>query len=500
MSSIYLKIAMVLQKSSFIELNNSSKMPPPGPPALPFVSMLPFFSKYLHIELHKLGKKYGSIFQLRVGGKKLVVLNNIETVKEALLKQQDSFNARADFDVFQQPPQRHFLELKSGENWKKHHSIVGKAMHTFVVSKSDTLESWALEQAENLANTLLKFGSQPIDPDLYVPLATSNFMQRLIFDKRGGIEDAKKDTAFTEYAYNLRYIPCVIEGVKLEFFPGLWQLIFKLSRWKIVPKFLKALAALEHYVSQNVEQHRESFHPENLRDVTDGLLQASSELTESDRNELGLGDNDIVNGSLMQFAGAGGGLPSFILRWGLLYMITHPDIQTQIQKELDEVVGREQQPRLEHRGKLPLMEACINEILRHSSLTTMPPINYATTADTTLEGYFIPKNTPLVINYYALTRDERYWEEPEKFNPYRFLDENGQLRKNLLDKFYPFGMGARRCIGEYLGRLMVFLFFTNLMHKCNFEKVHGKQLSFESLLGGVFSTPQDFKVLVKPRF
>ncbi len=68
----------------------------------------------------------------------------------------------------------------------------------------------------------------------------------------------------------------------------------------------------------------------------------------------------------------------------------------------------------------------------------------------------------------------------------------------MTDKFYPFGMGSRRCIGEYLGRLIVFLFFSNLMHQCKFEKVPGEKLSFDSPLGGVFSTPQDFKVVVKP--
>lgn len=481
--------------SESIQLNNN----PPEPPALPFVNMLPFLGKHLHLELHQLGKKYGNIFQLRVGSKTLVVLNGLEVVKEALVKQQDTFNARADFDVFQQPPQRYFLELKSGESWKKHHSILGKAMHTFVVSKSDALESWVLEQAEDLANTFLKFGSQPFDPDLYLPIATLNFNQRLIFGKRDTIEDSKNNIEFVTTAYNFRHIPGVLEGIKLEFIPGIWQPIFKLSRWKIIKNFLKALTALENYVSKNVEQHQESFDPENLRDITDGLLKASSELTDSDRNELGLSKNDIVNGSLMQFAGAGGAITSFILRWGLLYMITHPDIQTQIQKELDEIVGREQEIRLEHRGKLPFMEACINEILRHSSLTTMAPINYATSADTTLGGYFIAKNTPLVINYYALTRDERYWQEPEKFNPYRFLDENGKLRTSLVDKFYPFGVGVRRCIGEYLGRIQIFLFFANLMHKCQFEKVPGEKLSFEPQPGAIV-IPQDFKVVVKPRF
>lgn len=490
---------MVLQQVSSSASTYEKKIAPPGPPPLPFVGMRPFLGKHLHLELDQLAKKYGDIFQLRVGARTVVVLNRLEAIKEALVKQQDIFNARADFDVFKQPPQSQFLELKSGETWKKHHSIVGKVVHNFAVCKADTLESWALEAADDLANTFLKFDSQPFDPDLYLPLATLNFMQRLIFDKRGTIESLEEDTAFIATARNLKHIPQVLDAIKLEFLPRAWQPMFQLCRIKILRNFINAVTMLERYVSENIEQHRKSFVPDNPRDVTDGLLQASSELTDADRNNLGLSENDIVNGSLMQFAGAGGGLPSFILRWALLYMITHPNVQFDLHKELDEVVGRGHSVRLEHRGKLPFAEAFINEVLRHSSLTTMPPITYATNADTTLEGYFIPKNTPLLINYYSLTRDRLYWEEPEKFNPYRFLDKNGKLKNNLVDKFYPFGVGSRRCIGEYLGRLSTFLFLTNLLHRCRFEKVSGEQLSLEPQTG-VFVIPEDYKVLVKPRF
>ena len=138
---------MVLQKEAFIQLNKSNKISPPGPPALPLVGMLPFFRKHLHVELHKLAKKYGNIFQLRVGGRKLVVLNGLETIREALVNQQDNFNAKADF--FQNPmlPTYLFLESKSGELWKKHHDIVIKVMHKFLAGKSDTFETWLLEEA-----------------------------------------------------------------------------------------------------------------------------------------------------------------------------------------------------------------------------------------------------------------------------------------------------------------------------------------------------------------
>lgn len=145
------------------------------------------------------------------------------------------------------------------------------------------------------------------------------------------------------------------------------------------------------------------------------------------------------------------------------------------------------------------MTAFINEVFRNTSATTLPAFLYATTTDTFLENYFIPKNTPLLINYYALTRDERYWEDPEKFNPYRFLDENGRLKNDLTDKFYLFGIGSRRCMGEYLGRLLIFLYFSNLIHKCKFEKVPGEKSSLEPQ-PTLLLAPQDYKLIAKFRF
>ena len=487
---------MISQQSASIRLNKTTQISPPGPPALPFVGMLPFLGKNLHVALNQLAKKYGNIFQLHVGGRTLVALNGYEAIKEALVKQQDSFSARADFDVFQQSPQREFLELKSGEPWKRHRDIIVQVMHTFLVGKADMHESWILEEADALAESFLNSDGQPVDPSFYMPLATLSFMQRLMFGERGSVED----TDFVTTAQTLDRIPHgLLNTVKLEIIPEFWQPIFRFWHQKVLQNFPKGMGTLRSYVLSKLEQHQEGFDPENLRHIADGFLQASRELTESDRNSLRLSEDDILVGSLIQFAGAGGELPSLMLRWALLYMVAYPEIQAEIQKELDAVVGREQRPSFKDRSKLPFTEACINEIFRHSSATVMPPIAYATGNNAILKGYFIPQNTPLLVNYYSLTRDEYYWEEPEKFNPYRFLDEDGKLRNDLLDKFYPFGIGPRRCVGEYLGRLQVFVFFTSLIHQCKFEQVSGEELSFDST-PAAFLSPEDYRVVVKPRF
>lgn len=56
-----------------------------------------------------------------------------------------------------------------------------------------------------------------------------------------------------------------------------------------------------------------------------------------------------------------------------------------------------------------------------------------------LQGYTIPKGSVIVPNLWAVHRDPNIWENPDDFQPTRFLDENGQLIKK--EAFIPFGMG-----------------------------------------------------------
>ncbi len=488
---------MVLQQP--VASTELKKIAPPGPPALPLVGSLPFLPKYSHFEFHKLAKKYGNICQLHVGDRNVIVLSDLDILKEALVKQQDVFKDRADFDIFKEPPQSSFMEFKSGEFWKKHRDVVSQVMHNYFAGKSDTIEDWAIEEAEDLANLCLGLGGQPFKPRSYLPLALLSFMQRIMFGQKGSLKDSEENTDFVEAAHSVMVLSKAgMPSTKLSLVPTILHPFILVPNLKQLLKVAKASGAIVNYVAKNVEQHKNSLDPENLRDFTDGLLKASSEQTDSDRENFRLGDNDIVNGTLCQFAAAGNEVPVTILDWAILYMIAYPEIQAEIHKELDEVVGREQQISLNYRGKLPFTEACITEILRHASPTNVAAIPYSTVRDTTLNGYFIPEKSIVFANYYSLTRDERYWEKPEEFNPYRFLDENGKPKKELVDKFCPFGLGGRRCIGEYIGRLQIFIFFTNLMQKCQFEKVPGDKLNLKPE-PAVFLEAGEYRVTAKPR-
>ena len=78
------------------------------------------------------------------------------------------------------------------------------------------------------------------------------------------------------------------------------------------------------------------------------------------------------------------------------------------------------------------------EVQRCASLVPLG-VPHRSLEDIPVDGYVIPKDTLIVANLYSIHRDPRYWKNPEKFDPLRFLDENKKLLRP--DGFAPFLIG-----------------------------------------------------------
>lgn len=90
-----------------------------------------------------------------------------------------------------------------------------------------------------------------------------------------------------------------------------------------------------------------------------------------------------------------------------------------------------------------------------------------------------------MANIWSCMRDEKYWTEPDKFNPSRFIDKKTGLFKCTNLAMMPFSVGKRACIGESIARLQLFLIFTSLMQKFSFEFANKKDIGNEKLLKGI---------------
>jgi cytochrome P450 len=134
------------------------------------------------------------------------------------------------------------------------------------------------------------------------------------------------------------------------------------------------------------------------------------------------------------------------LIWALVLIGFYAPVRERLQAEIDAVVG-DATPRYEHVRDLRYTAAVFEETLR-----LYPPVwafGRRATQDLELLGYRIPMGSTVVMSPYVTHRNPRYFADPLAFKPERWLE--GERPPKLA--YFPFGGGARGCIGEPFARL-----------------------------------------------
>ncbi|KAF4890444.1 Cytochrome P450 monooxygenase atE [Colletotrichum fructicola] len=104
-----------------------------------------------------------------------------------------------------------------------------------------------------------------------------------------------------------------------------------------------------------------------------------------------------------------------------LAMILFPDVMRKGQEELDRVVGSGRLPTWDDEKNLPYIRAMIKETLRWRPVNKFG-MYHASTEDDWYDGFFIPKGSTVVLNWWAIQRDSSRFEQPDIFEPARFLE------------------------------------------------------------------------------
>ncbi len=136
--------------------------------------------------------------------------------------------------------------------------------------------------------------------------------------------------------------------------------------------------------------------------------------------------------------GAGTETTSTTLKWSLVYMIRHPNIQAKVRNEIHNTIGHHRLPSMTDKISLPYTEACVMETQRLADVVPLG-VPHTTIEDIVFRGYDIPKGTTVMSNLYSVHRDTRVWKDPYTFNPERFLDEDGKVHR--IEQLIPFSMG-----------------------------------------------------------
>ena len=134
-----------------------------------------------------------------------------------------------------------------------------------------------------------------------------------------------------------------------------------------------------------------------------------------------------------------------VLSWTWYLLAQHPDTEARLHAELDEVLDRGRRlPTVEDLARLRYTEMVVSESMR-----LYPPawvVGRLAVKSCEIGGYTIPAGALVLVSQYVMHRDTRYFQRPDIFDPTRWTASAKEARPAY--SYFPFGGGARRCIGE----------------------------------------------------
>ncbi|XP_061084960.1 cytochrome P450 2K1-like isoform X1 [Conger conger] len=435
---------------------------PPGPRPLPLLgNLLHLDMKQLHVSLCELSKKYGSVFTVHFGPKKVVVLAGYKTVKEALVNYGEEFGDREIAPIFRDTIKGHGVVFANGDSWKEMRHFGFTNLQDFGIGMREKI----LEESRNLIKVFDNLKGEPFDMTQLLNYFVFNIISTIVYGSRFDYADPAFQKMIDRANENVRNVGSA-EIQVYNLFPWLrwccgWWLVNRIQILKNFKNNTEEIMGL-------VQGLKDKLNPQDLRGFVDAFLVRQQEVRRG-RTPDSYFHNNNLKFTVSNLFAAGTGASAATLRWGLLLMAKYPHIQDQVQEELNQVIG-DREPRVEDRRNLPYTDAVIHETQRLANVVPMS-IPHTTSCDVTFQGYFIKKGTVMIPLLTSVLQDEEEWETPHSFNPGHFLDEKGCFIKR--DAFMPFAAGRRACLGESLARMALFLCFTFLLQRFRFTPPPG---------------------------
>jgi cytochrome P450 len=388
---------------------------PPGPAGYPLVGVFPMARRDPLGFFTECVRHHGDLVAMRLGPHHVYLLCHPDHVKHVL---QDNARAYAKGPTVSRvrPLFGESLTMVDGDRWRGRRRQVqpafqpgGHARFASVVSRAvaELLERW---------RPLAERG-EPVELAGEMRRLTQTIIIRACFGEVSAGE--------------LENLGRALDAAVTHVDRRLWSPL----GWLDVPspastRYRRALGKVEAFISRETAEARRSGPPPGT--MLAALLEATDSLTTPE-----------VHDELKAFLFAGHTTTASALAWVWYVLSEHPQARELIEEECLAVLGG-REAHLEDLPSLGETRRVIEEVLRlypPTWLTARSPVE-----DDSLGGYVIPAGALVLLSPYLTHRHPAVWDDPERFDPDRFILARAGMRPAFA--YFPFGGGPRRCIGS----------------------------------------------------
>nr|UOU03281.1 cytochrome P450 4V23/24-1 [Brachionus rubens] len=344
-----------------------------------------------------------------------------------------------------------------GDKWSTRRRLITPTFHFEILNDFLNVMN---EQAEILVELLSKLVNEKKDIDIFERVKACA-LDVICESAMGQNVNAQHDQT-SDY---VRAVARISELVTNRFFdPTEWIdfIYYKTSRGKDYQKCLKTL----HDFSKRVIQERDA-------DLDDTELKLKKRiafldlLLKAKREDPSITFDDIRE-EVDTFMFEGHDTTAAAASWACQLLGSHPEIQKKVHDEIDSVFGQSDRALTNDDLKeLKYLDLVIKETLR--LFPSVPFFGREISEDCTIGGYKVLKGQSAIILAYMIHRDEKYYPDPEKFDPDRFLPEN--LKDRHPYAYIPFSAGRRNCIGQRFAQMEEKVLLANILRKFEIKSV-----------------------------
>lgn len=425
---------------------------PPGPKGPPFVgSLLALRRDYLGFLLES-ARLYGDMVHFRAGPYHAFLLVHPDLVRDVLITHQHSFMKGRGIQWA-----RRFLGegllTSEGALHTRQRRLCQPAFHP------ERIQAYGRIMADYAVRTRERWSKGGVvEVSQEMTALTMAVVAKALFDA-----DVEQEAA--ELGESLSVIVRLFARFNLPL-SGLLQLLPLPSNLR----FRRARARLDATIFRIIAERRSS--GEDRGDLLSMLLLAQD--VEGDGS--GMSDLQLRDEAMTLFL-AGHETTANALTWTFYLLSQNPDAEARLHHELDQALA----------GRPPSVEdiPCLRytEWVFAESMRLYPPawsLGRRALRDQPLGGYVIPAGSYVMLSPYVTHRDPRFFPEPTRFDPERWRPEARAARPKF--SYFPFGGGARQCIGEPFAWMEGVLILATLCQRFRLRLVPGHPVEPQPLI------------------
>uniref|UniRef100_A0A336LZX9 CSON009395 protein n=1 Tax=Culicoides sonorensis TaxID=179676 RepID=A0A336LZX9_CULSO len=384
-------------------------------------------------------KQYGDTYRVRIGPNLLIFTRDVKIIESIV--NNPKFVKSDDYKLYE-PWLGNGIVLASGERWHKMRKLLTPAFHFQILERFIPIYQ---DQGKIFLRKIRELNE---NESINIVPWFHSFALDVIMESSIGVKLGAQSDPTSKF---VKANKDLLDKIALRFYYPLYRFNFI---WKLSSHYKRVsncISYINEIVSKVINERRSNIlneTSEKLEKQRPALLDILLQGTIDDKPL----SNETICDEMKTFMMAGHETTGTTLSFITYMLAKYPHVQDEIYSELIKNYLDDCDKPLTIRdiNSLAYLDCVIKETLR---LFPILPDGFKQCGEDVKFGeYFVPANTPIVTCIIGLHSYEKYFENPDEFNPERWKDEMSAEKRNPY-AYQPFSAGLRNCIGQKFAML-----------------------------------------------